>query len=112
MDLEGCTISAGVGGALTELGPKDEFSMAGISARKTRMDRVRISVPNCEQVNLVLWVICERRPEVDMIRFQIARGVNLASTSHGLLGKYEKMKLISIYISKHCERLTHIWIEQ
>lgn len=91
VDLEGCTISAGMGGgSMTELGASGEFSVAGISARKTRRDRVRISVPNCENVNLVLWVICERRPNnLDMIRFQIARGVNLASTSHGLLGKFK-----------------------
>lgn len=89
VDLEGCTISAGTGGGLTEVGA---FSVAGVSARKTRRDRVRISVPNCDNVNLVLWVICERRPNnLDMIRFQIARGVNLASTSHGLLGKFKKL---------------------
>lgn len=86
VDLSGCTVSTGMG-AMAELGASESFFMAGISARKTRTDRVRISVPNCEYVNLVLWVICEREP-MDMIRFQIARGVNLASTSHGLLGKY------------------------
>jgi hypothetical protein len=85
VDLNGCTVSAGLGGNLS---PTDAFSMGGVSARKTRTDRVRISVPNCDSVNLVLWVICERRPGLDMIRFQIARGVNLASTSHGLLGEF------------------------
>ena len=61
-----------------------EFSIAGISARKRKLNRVRISIPNCDNVNLVMWVTCERDP--DMIRFQIARGLSLLPTSHGLLG--------------------------
>ena len=85
VDLEGCAISTGASGELTALGPRDTVRMGGVSARKIGTDRVRVSVPNCDSVNLVLWVICEREP-LDMIRFQIARGVNLAPTSHGLLG--------------------------
>jgi len=87
VDLDGCSISTGhSGGVMTKLGASEMFSVAGISARKTRSDRVRVSLPNCENVNLVLWVICERQP-INMIRFQIARGINLNPTSHGLLGK-------------------------
>lgn len=87
VDLEGCTVSTGTGtsGELTALGSRADVRVGRVSARSIGTDRVRVSVPNCDSVNLVLWVVCERQP-LDMIRFQIARGVNLAPTSHGLLG--------------------------
>ncbi len=84
VNLDGCTLS--VGSSENTMTPTQMFSVAGISACKIRTDRVRISIPNCENVNLVVWVVCERG-NVDMIRFQIARGVNLLPTSHGFLGK-------------------------
>lgn len=87
VDLDGCTVSAGVGDDMKTLGASERLSMNGITARKTRSDRVRISVPNCNNVKLVMWVICEHRERINMIRFQIARGLNLAPTSHGLLGE-------------------------
>ena len=49
--------------------------------------RVRISVPNCENVQLVMWIVCEEVRGEGMLRFIITRGVNLRPTSHGLLGK-------------------------
>ena len=63
----------------------DLFSSDGISVRRYP-DRVRIAVPNCENVQLVMWVICERRNNQDSIKFVIARGINLRQTSHGLIG--------------------------
>lgn len=87
VDLDGCAISAGSGGNMTELGDPGRFSVGGVSARRTRTDRVRISVPNCDNLKLVMWVSCERG-RIDMMRFQIARGLNLAPTSHGLLGEF------------------------
>lgn len=53
-------------------------------------DRVRITVPNCDQLALIMWVVCEQGDGInipDMIRFKITRGLNLKPTSHGLLGK-------------------------
>ena len=47
---------------------------------------VRISVPNCENVRLVMRVYCEVQNGVNMIRYRINRGYNLRPTSHGLLG--------------------------
>lgn len=85
VDLDKCAVSAGMDGNMTKLG-NDKLSIGGVSVRKT-MDRVRISVPNCNNLQLVMWVICERGA-IDMIRFQIARGLNLAPTSHGLLGEF------------------------
>ena len=50
-------------------------------------NRVRVSVPNCELVDLVMWVsVVEMRGE-RLIKFVITRGVNLTPTSHGLIGE-------------------------
>lgn len=86
VDLAGCSVSTGTGESLSTL---DEplFSAAGITIRKRSVNRVRVSVPNCENTNLMMWVICEQRNGVEMIRFQVARGINLRPTSHGLIGK-------------------------
>ena len=46
----------------------------------------RISVPNCENVRLVMRVYCELTNGVHMIRYHINRGYNLRPTSHGLVG--------------------------
>ena len=70
----------------------------GISVR-SYTSRVRISVPNCADNSLVMWVICQHQSvevpmsesvvgPVDMIKFEITRGLNLKETSHGLIGRY------------------------
>ncbi len=63
-------------------------------------NRVRISTPNCNDLTLVMWVICETRvlenPDEfnssatgDMIKFVVMRGLNTGhSRAHGLIGKY------------------------
>ena len=69
------------------------YRMGGISVRKYPT-RVRIAVPNCEDHDLVMWVFCQTGTfenetatfEAPMIRYVIARGFNLAETSHGILG--------------------------
>ena len=48
---------------------------------------MRVSVPNCESVQLVMWIVCEEVRGEEMLKFTITRGVNLRPTSHGLLGK-------------------------
>ena len=63
------------------------YSQDGIQVRQQNQYRVRISVPNCEQVDLVMWATCEVNEGMPMMHFNISRGVNLRSTSHGLLGK-------------------------
>ena len=78
-DIEGCT--ARVGGQVVI-----SYNQDGVSVMR-RTDRVRIAVPNCDDVDLVMWVVCETRGEQRMIRFVVARGFNLRSTSHGLVGK-------------------------
>ena len=69
------------------------YRMGGIYVRKYPT-RVRIAVPNCEDHDLVMWVFCQNGTfengnatfEASMIRYVIARGLNLAETSHGILG--------------------------
>ena len=67
--------------------------MGGIFVRKYS-NRVYIAVPNCQDNDLVMWVFCQTGTfengnttfNAPMIRFVIARGFNLAETSHGILG--------------------------
>ena len=58
----------------------------GIRVRRFS-DRVRMSVPNCEYLDLVMWVMYEQIDGQRMLKFVISRGYNLAPTSHGLIGK-------------------------
>ena len=64
------------------------FDEKGIQIHQQNPNRVHISVPNCEQLNLIMIVTCETNNNISMIRFNISRGVNLRPTSHGLLGKW------------------------
>ena len=72
-------------------------SANGVSVRRYR-NRVRISVPNCNDLTLVMWVFCETRTledpvdgsqiTGDMIKFVVTRGLNFGNrVAHGLLGK-------------------------
>ena len=94
VSLSGC--SASVDGVSID----SVYSQMGVSVRPYS-NRVRIAVPNCAELDLVMWVMCQSRifwssqfgPDgqeitfnADMIRFVIARGLNLQETSHGLLG--------------------------
>ena len=72
------------------------YSANSVSIRRYR-NRVRISVPNCNDLTLVMWVFCETRtleaPEggafaAEMIKFVVMRGLNTGHRpAHGLLGK-------------------------
>ena len=87
VDLDGCSANIDrPDGSSVSLASMQSFEQDGISVRKYPR-RVRIAAPNCENVMLVMWVICENRNNNDMIKFVIARGVNLRPTSHGLLGR-------------------------
>ena len=81
VDLTGCEASVDGNSVASS------FDDDGIRVRRT-LNRVRISVPNCENKNLIIVVTCSLLPE-PMIRFDIMRGLNLRPTSHGLLGKSE-----------------------
>ena len=89
VDLDGCSATVeSPGNDPVSLNNMQSMQQDGISVRKYP-SRVRIAAPNCENVMLVMWVICEMAPRnnQDMIKFVIARGVNLRASSHGLLGK-------------------------
>ena len=76
------------------------YSSAGISIRIYE-NRIRITAPNCQDVDLVMWVFCKQTtlkgsPEqgegnitvgVDVLHFVIIRGLNIRETTHGLLGE-------------------------
>ena len=90
--------------------PVTDYMNAGITVRRFR-NRVRIVVPNCADIDLVMWVSClnttfwsrESTDENEIIfhanniLFVIARGLNLAERSHGLLGECEIIVCIHSY---------------
>ena len=70
----------------------------GISVRRAA-NRVRISVPNCNDLTLVMWAVCTtaelRNPSTgdlisgEAVDFHIMRGLNFGhSDAHGLIGKH------------------------
>ena len=65
----------------------ERYSSEGVSVSTHQGNRARVSVPNCENLQLVMWVVCEMVNGQEMIKFVITRGINLRPTSHGLLGK-------------------------
>jgi hypothetical protein len=94
VSLSGCSASVD-GVSISSM-----YSQMGVSVRPYS-NRVRIAVPNCAELDLVMWVMCQSRTfwssrldadgqeitfNAEMIRFVIARGLNLQETSHGLLG--------------------------
>ena len=90
VDLDSCTTS--VDGVILST-----YSLSGISVRrKDDGSRVRISVPNCADTHLVMYVFCTSGMVEDpvdwkyyrarFIRFVVLRGLNLNEFSHGLLG--------------------------
>ena len=68
------------------------YSNQGVSVRRFR-NRVRVSVPNCEELTLVMWIFCETRAlegtdDVADIKFVVMRGLNFGHrNAHGLIGK-------------------------
>ena len=94
VDVSGCAVSIdGVPAASGTVA----LSSGGITVRKSANNRVRISVPNCNDVSLVMWAFCERHTledpfgggEVtgDMLKFVVTRGLNFGhGLSHGLIG--------------------------
>ena len=68
------------------------YNRNGISAVQRRT-HVRISVPNCGNSRLVMYVTCENG-SVPMLRFDVTRCINLSPTSHGILGEFSCVKLL------------------
>ena len=89
VNLEGC--SATVNGGSVDV----PHRVSGISVSRYN-DSVRVAVPNCGDTDLVMWAFCSVEQtedpytwvyyEVDALRFVVMRGLNLAESSHGLIG--------------------------
>ena len=58
------------------------YSRHGVSVSR-RLHRVRVSVPNCDRVQLVMWLVSEGDQQ---LKITITRGLNLTPKSHGLIG--------------------------
>jgi hypothetical protein len=83
------------------------YRSAGIFIRNQYSNNVRVSVPNCNgSSHLVMYIICQRDLSVEdpwggpnfkasMLKFVIARGINLNENSHGLLGEFYLCTLLS-----------------
>ena len=83
----GVTVSAS-GGTNITIGSTTQqltglYSRHGVSVSR-RLQRVRVSLPNCESVQLVMWLVSEGDQQ---LRITITRGLNLRPTSHGLIGQ-------------------------
>ena len=88
--LDGCTATVNGDGP-----PSGSFD--GIRV-KQYASRVRISVPNCADNKLVMWVFCRKGQvedpvtwvyyNVSFIRFVVMRGLNLDESSHGIIGEH------------------------
>ena len=88
VDLENCATSVSPmgGGSLVPL--TGMLEQDGIRV-KPMAGRVRISVPNCQNMQLAMWVKCQpaNTDNPAQLHLHISRGVKLRPTSHGLLGK-------------------------
>ena len=83
INLAGCSASVD-GQPILLTGQAGQYQENGITVRRYPT-RWRVSVPNCGTTQLVMWIFCNRSQN-NMLDFHIARGNNLAATSHGLLG--------------------------
>ena len=81
VELEGCRAFFD-GSEVVEI-----MEIGGIHVRRIQNSMVQISVPNCQNFNLVMWANCRNVNGQDMIHLSITRGLNLQPTSHGLLGQ-------------------------
>lgn len=95
IQLEGCAVSVN-GVELTA----DRYEQGEVSVRRARRgDRVRVRVPNCNELAVVMYTVCQRGRtledlvtgelvEADMIKFEVTRGLNFGHrNAHGIIGK-------------------------
>ena len=77
--------------ALVNGWPPASGPVDGIQVKRyASSSRVRISVPNCADTMLIMWVFCKSGQvetfPVNFIRYVVMRGFNLNEKSHGLIG--------------------------
>ena len=80
-------VSVRVDGCATSVNgqPMIRYNQFGVRVRRSD-SQVRVSVPNCEDANVVMRVFCDSVDGVSMIRFVVTRGLNLRETAHGFIG--------------------------
>ena len=64
-----------------------QYSNNGITIQKMSK-AFKISVPNCEMMDIVMWTMCDRFGGQSAMKFRAYRSVNMHPTSHGLIGNY------------------------
>ena len=82
VEKNGCTIT--IDDVILD---SDSYSVGGITVTRVGK-RITVIVPNCDDQDLEMEIICENMNGLDMLRFEVMRGLNLRETSHGLLGKH------------------------
>ena len=83
----GCVPIVAVGGGAPR--ETSRYEVHRVSVRKFGR-RVRVAVPNCENVRLSMWLSCRELVGQTMVEFEVTRGVNLRPTSHGLVGEWHQ----------------------
>ena len=75
----------------------ESYSSGNINVRKYSK-HAHISVPNCDAITLIMWVICEQHTILssnvmgDVLKFVVLRGLNYGNReTHGLLGKLKTL---------------------
>ncbi len=74
----------------------NQYSVGGVSVKRYQ-NRIRVSVPNCADITLVVWVVCEEHKilnpkdhgilNAQMLKLVVMRGLNFGHRrAHGLLG--------------------------
>ena len=108
VNLDGCTTT--LDGMNVNI---SRYEADGVRIRRYPR-RVRVAVPNCAELSLIMWITCETRTlsdpydangvEIvgDMLRFDVMRGLNFGhSDSHGVVGKSnESLCVLSLHLSK------------
>ncbi len=82
VELDGCRVFGG-NVEINETKVEED----GIRVRRIRSSTIRVSVPNCENIKLIMSVTCQNVSGQEMLRFDISRGLNLRPSSHGLIGE-------------------------
>jgi collagen type VI alpha len=85
VDRNGCTTAI-------NSAAQGSYNTDGVSVSAVG-NRVTVAVPNCNDMDLDMEVVCETRNGIDMIRFEVMRGFNLRETSHGLLGQFWNIQI-------------------
>ena len=67
------------------------YYQGGVSVRRYS-NRVRVSVPNCADTTLVMWMVCQEAHfphdgvTANLVNLVVMRGLNYGRVAHGILG--------------------------